>query len=110
MLFRSDDARGVVEILESVQEKDVVVVGNPGTLGRGMKATILGTDTKAGGRGGSGDGKKGSGGARGDAAADAGAAEGDRPAKGSKKGSMAGDDASSGKGEGRGGRGKKGTP
>jgi RND family efflux transporter MFP subunit len=106
----ADDARGVVEILEGVQEKDVVVVGNPGTLGRGMKATILGTDTKAGGRGGRGDGKKGSGGARGDAAADAGAAEGDRPAKGSKKGSMAGDDAWSGKGEGRGGRGKKGTP
>ncbi len=57
----SDDARGVVEILEGVEEKDVVVVGNPGTLGRGMKATILGNDTKAGGgRGGKGEGKDGS--------------------------------------------------
>jgi multidrug efflux pump subunit AcrA (membrane-fusion protein) len=52
----SDDARGVVEILEGVQEKDLVVVGNPGTLGRGMKATVLGTDTKVGGgRGGKGE-------------------------------------------------------
>ncbi len=51
----SDDARGVVEILAGVEERDVVVVGNPGTLGRGMKATVLGTDTKAGGgRGGRG--------------------------------------------------------
>lgn len=63
-----DDARGVVEIVEGVQEKDVVVVGNPGTLGRGMKATVLGTDTKAGGRGGRGGengGGRGGDGARG---------------------------------------------
>jgi len=51
----TDDARGVVEILEGVQERDLVIVGNPGTLGRGMKATVIGTDTKAGGgRGGRG--------------------------------------------------------
>lgn len=42
----ADDARGVVEITEGLKEKDQIVVGNPGTLGRGMKATVLGTETK----------------------------------------------------------------
>ena len=56
----ADDARGVVEITEGLKEKDLIVVGNPGTLGRGMKATVLGNDvSKADGRGGKGDGKSG---------------------------------------------------
>jgi membrane fusion protein (multidrug efflux system) len=59
----ADDARGVVEIIEGLQEKELIVVGNPGTLGRGMKATVLGNDaSKAGGRGdksgGKADGKR----------------------------------------------------
>ncbi len=96
----SDDARGVVEILEGVQEKDVVVVGNPGTLGRGMKATILGDDTKAGGGRG---GKKGEGKA-GESAKDEGAAAGDRPSKGASKGPDTGGDGA------KSGRKKKGAP
>jgi membrane fusion protein (multidrug efflux system) len=54
----ADDAGGVVEITEGLKENDLIVVGNPGTLGRGMKATVLGNDaSKAGGRGGKTDGK-----------------------------------------------------
>ena len=36
-----DEARGLVEIRDGVQERDQVVVGNVGTLGRGMKAQII---------------------------------------------------------------------
>jgi membrane fusion protein (multidrug efflux system) len=104
----SDDARSVVEILEGVQEKDVVVVGNPGTLGRGMKATVLGNDTKSGGgRGGKGEGRGGKGasaeGGKDDAAAsgEPGAARGGRGGRGGKKGEGM-------KGEGTSGEGKSG--
>ncbi len=54
----ADDARGVVEITDGLKEQDQIVVGNPGTLGRGMKATVLGNDvSKAAGRGGKADGR-----------------------------------------------------
>lgn len=39
-----DEARGLVEITDGVQERDQVVVGNVGTLGRGMKAQIIGNE------------------------------------------------------------------
>lgn len=50
-----DEARGFVEIKDGVQERDQVVVGNVGTLGRGMKVQIIGNDRSgaAGARGGS---------------------------------------------------------
>lgn len=44
----TDDARSVVEIKEGLQENDNIVIGNPGTLGAGMKVTVLGAE---GGRG-----------------------------------------------------------
>ena len=37
--------------LDGVREQDLIVVGSPGTLGPGMKATIIGNE---GGRGGGG--------------------------------------------------------
>ena len=56
----ADDARAVVEIIEGLKEKELIVVGNPGTLGRGMKATVLDNDaSKAGGRGGKSGGRNG---------------------------------------------------
>lgn len=56
----ADDARSVVEIIEGLKEKELIVVGNPGTLGRGMKATVLDNDgSKAGGRGGRSGGTNG---------------------------------------------------
>ena len=39
-----DEARGLVEIRDGVRERDQVVVGNVGTLGRGMKAQIIGNE------------------------------------------------------------------
>lgn len=39
-----DEARGLVEIKDGLQERDQVVVGNVGTLGRGMKAQIIGNE------------------------------------------------------------------
>jgi RND family efflux transporter MFP subunit len=47
----NDEARGMVQVLDGVREQDLVVVGSPGTLGPGMKATIIGNE---GGRGGGG--------------------------------------------------------
>ncbi len=49
-----DEARGLVEIKDGVRERDQVVVGNVGTLGRGMKAQIIGNERAgtAGARGG----------------------------------------------------------
>lgn len=40
----TDEARGLVEIKDGVQELDQVVVGNVGTLGRGMKVQIIGNE------------------------------------------------------------------
>ncbi|MBW7932030.1 MAG: efflux RND transporter periplasmic adaptor subunit, partial [Gemmatimonadaceae bacterium] len=39
-----DDARSLVEVKEGLQIGDQVVVGNVGTLGRGMKAQIVGNE------------------------------------------------------------------
>jgi RND family efflux transporter MFP subunit len=39
-----DEARSLVEIKDGVQVGDQVVVGNVGTLGRGMKAQIIGNE------------------------------------------------------------------
>lgn len=40
----TDEARSLVEIKDGVQVGDQVVVGNVGTLGRGMKAQIIGNE------------------------------------------------------------------
>ncbi|MBM3906855.1 MAG: efflux RND transporter periplasmic adaptor subunit [Gemmatimonadetes bacterium] len=71
-----DEARGLVEVKEGLQLGDQVVVGNVGTLGRGMKAQIIGTERGPGAeraRGGetreSGPGGAGRGGQRRDSTA-----------------------------------------
>ncbi len=51
----SDESRGMVQIVEGLQEQDQVVVGSPGTLGPAMKVTIIGNE---GGRGGGRRGQK----------------------------------------------------
>lgn len=51
----SDESRGMVQIVEGLQEQDQVVVGSPGTLGPTMKVTIIGNE---GGRGGGRRGQK----------------------------------------------------
>lgn len=43
-----DEARGLVEIKDGLKERDQVVVGNVGTLGRGMKAQIIGNERGSG--------------------------------------------------------------
>ena len=45
-----DEARLLVEVKDGLKPGDQVVVGTPGTLGRGMKAQIIGNEA-AGGRG-----------------------------------------------------------
>jgi membrane fusion protein (multidrug efflux system) len=47
-LGATDEARGLVEIKDGLQERDQVVVGNVGTLGRGMKAQIIGNERGSG--------------------------------------------------------------
>ena len=39
-----DEARGLVEVKGGLAERDEVVVGNVGTLGRGMKVQIIGSE------------------------------------------------------------------
>ena len=73
-----DEARSLVEITTGLQERDQVIVGNVGTLGRGMKAQIIGNE-RAGGPGGARGGE-----ARTGAPADKGADKG-APAPGEKK-------------------------
>jgi RND family efflux transporter MFP subunit len=46
----TDEARGVMQILDGVREQDQVVVGSPGTLGPGMKVTLIGNEGARGGR------------------------------------------------------------
>jgi RND family efflux transporter MFP subunit len=60
-----DEARGLVEVRDGLSERDEVVVGNVGTLGRGMKVQVIGGERSgalggepAGQRDGPGDGKK----------------------------------------------------
>ena len=45
----ADESRGVVQIVEGLHEQDLVVVGSPGTLGAGMKVTIIGNEGARGG-------------------------------------------------------------
>ena len=42
-----DEAQGVAQITEGLQAGDRIVVGNVGTLGRGMQVTIAGTERQA---------------------------------------------------------------
>jgi RND family efflux transporter MFP subunit len=44
-----DEARQVVQVLDGLQDQDQVVVGSPGTLGAGMKVTIIGGEAGRGG-------------------------------------------------------------
>lgn len=44
----TDEARNLAEIKEGLQVGDQIVVGNVGTLGRGMKAQIIGNERGAG--------------------------------------------------------------
>lgn len=44
----TDEARNLVEIKDGVQVGDQVVIGNVGTLGRGMKAQIIGNERGTG--------------------------------------------------------------
>ena len=53
----NDESRNMVQIVEGLQEQDQVVVGSPGTLGAGMKTTIIGNE---GGRSGGRRGQKSS--------------------------------------------------
>jgi RND family efflux transporter MFP subunit len=46
----ADEARGTVQITEGLAERDQVVVGSPGTLGAGMKVSIIGNEGGRGGR------------------------------------------------------------
>ncbi len=50
----ADDERSVVEVTDGLKERDDIVVGNPGTMGRGMKVQIIGNEAARGGRGGRG--------------------------------------------------------
>jgi RND family efflux transporter MFP subunit len=43
-----DEARALVEVKDGLKPGDQVVVGNPGTLGRGMKAQIIGNEAASG--------------------------------------------------------------
>lgn len=45
----SDDARDVVQVVEGLREQDQIVVGAPGTLGNGMKVSIIGNEGARGG-------------------------------------------------------------
>jgi RND family efflux transporter MFP subunit len=44
----NDEATGQVEILDGLKEGDRIIVGNVGTLGRGMKVQIVGGETQRG--------------------------------------------------------------
>ena len=61
-----DEAAGVAEVTEGLQPGDRVIAGNVGTVGDGMKATIVG-EGKEGGRGGAAGGAAGGAGAPGTA-------------------------------------------
>lgn len=44
----SDEAAGMVEVLDGLSENDRVVVGNVGTIGRGMRVQVLDNDRRPG--------------------------------------------------------------
>jgi hypothetical protein len=43
----TDESTGSVEIVEGLNEGDRIVTGNVGTLGRGMKVTVVGGERAA---------------------------------------------------------------
>jgi membrane fusion protein (multidrug efflux system) len=93
-----DEARSLVEIKDGLQLGDQVVVGNVGTLGRGMKAQIIGNE-RTGAPGGARGGE-----ARGNAPEGAGAAgrtpgAGGRPEGGSPPSTGSGADSTSRRGK-----------
>jgi membrane fusion protein, multidrug efflux system len=63
-----DERAGKAEVLSGLSDGDRVIIGNVGTLGRGMQVTVLGSEdqggfggSRRGGRGGGGRGGKGRG-------------------------------------------------
>ena len=65
-----DEARGLAELRDGARELDEVIIGNVGTLGRGMKVQIVGNERGNGPGGARGGSERGtpSGNARGGAA------------------------------------------
>jgi hypothetical protein len=61
----TDEARSLVEVKDGLQIGDQVVVGNVGTLGRGMKAQIIGNERGGAGGARGGETREGNGGAAG---------------------------------------------
>jgi RND family efflux transporter MFP subunit len=55
-----DERAGKAEVLDGLSENDQVIVGNVGTLGRGMAVTVLGQEGRGGNGGGNRAGKGGS--------------------------------------------------
>ena len=53
-----DERAGKAEVLSGLNDGDRVIVGNVGTLGRGMQVTVLGTDDQSGPNG-NGGGRRG---------------------------------------------------
>jgi RND family efflux transporter MFP subunit len=54
-----DERAGKAEVLSGLNDGDRVIVGNVGTLGRGMQVTVLGTDDQSGPGGGRRGGRRG---------------------------------------------------
>lgn len=48
----TDEARQIVQIIGGIRDQDQVVIGSPGTLGQGMKVTIISPEAGRGGAGG----------------------------------------------------------
>ena len=43
-----DDVQGIAEVIQGLQEGDRIVIGNVGTLGKGMKVQVLGGENRTG--------------------------------------------------------------
>ena len=54
-----DERAGKAEVLSGLNDGDRVIVGNVGTLGRGMQVTVLGTDDQSGPNGNGNGGRRG---------------------------------------------------
>jgi RND family efflux transporter MFP subunit len=54
-----DERAGKAEVLSGLNDGDRVIIGNVGTLGRGMQVTVLGTDDQSGPSGGRRNGRRG---------------------------------------------------
>jgi RND family efflux transporter MFP subunit len=46
----TDEAKGIAQVLDGLAESDRIIVGNVGTIGRGMRAQILDADSQTGRR------------------------------------------------------------